>query len=230
MVSEKKKTEKPAKKQVVDISSKHTDKEILALEAKDYALRFNEKDFRELGEETIAELSQANARDYFIAKGAFGALAKNAQRKALGFSGLEVVDPLRGKARNKLEVRGKEKGWHYCWKRPDEVEEAKQLGYKIPPDGSVKTPGASKTSTSHAIAAKDGKDDLVLMMVPEKLFEQHLQANAILSKRRAGATLKEVNSMVATANRHLESVADIPNMTETTTEEEVSIRADIARR
>jgi len=229
MVSEKKKAPKLVKKQIVDVNAKHTDEEILALEAKDYALRFNEKDFRELPEEVLSELSQANARDYFIAKGAHGALVKNEERKKVGFSGVEVVDPLRGRAHNKLEVKNKEKGWHYCWKRPDEVEEAKELGYKIPEAGTVQTPGASKTSTSHAIAAKDGKDDLVLMMVPEQVFQQHLQANAIQSKKRAGATMRELNGMVAKANRHLEDVK-IPNMTETTTEEEVNIVADIANR
>lgn len=230
MVSEKEKAPKVAEKKIIDVCAKHTDEEILALEEKDYRLRFNEKDFRELDESVIEKLSNANARDYFIAKGANGAIAKNKKRTESGFDGLEIVDPLRGKPRNKLEVRNKEKGWHYCWKRPDEVEECKQLGYTIPPSGTVETPGASKTSTSHAISAKDGKDDLVLMRVPEKTFQQHLLANSLLSRKRAGATIREVAGMVARANKHLESVVDLPGVTENTTTEEVPIVQDMARR
>jgi hypothetical protein len=217
----------PPKKQVVDVSSKHTDEEILALEAKDYQLRFSEKDFRELSEEVISELSNANTRDYFICKGAHDALEKS-KKAHKGFEGLSIEDPLRGKPRNILRSSGIPKGWHSCWKRPDEVEECLSLGYKYVPD-EVLTPGASRVSSSRVIKRKDGTDDLVLMMVPEKLFHQHLEANALQSRRNAGATMKEVNSMVGKANRNLEGF-EIPNMIETTETEEVPVSIDRARR
>jgi hypothetical protein len=218
------------KTEIIDISSTHTDEEVLALEEKGYRLRFSEKDFRELDETTIEGLSKDNARDYFVTKGAVKALERNAERAELGFEGLEVLeDPLRAKPRKKMEMRGVPKGWHPCWKRPDEIESSKELGYVLVPD-EVQTPGASRTTSSRAIAAKDGKDDLIAMMVPERLFQQHLHANAILSRKRAGATMKEINRMVASSNKDLEMVADIPNMTETTSVEEVPIREDMRRR
>jgi hypothetical protein len=225
-VKEKEKAKLPPAKRVVDVSRKHSDEDILALEAKDYALRFNERDFRELDESTIEKLSSANARDYFITKGAHDALAKNAKRSALGFEGIEIVDPLKTQARNKLANEGIPKGFHACWKRPDEVEDAKKNGYVMVPK-DVKTPGASSTSSSHVITAKDGKDDLVLMMVPQRLFLQHLEANAQQSRRNAGATIKELSRKVAETNRNLEGV-ELPNLEETTSTDEVPISVDRA--
>lgn len=227
-VKAKEKPKMPPKKKIIDVSASVSDSEILALEEKNYQLRFNEKDFRELPESVIEKLCNSNARDYFMTKGAFNALKKANSRKEAGFEGLEVQDPLRGKPRRKLEVAGKLKGWHYCWKRPDEVEESKKLGYVVVKD-EVNTPGASSVSSSHTITAKDGKDDLVLMRVEERLFQQHLQANAVLSRRRAGATMKEITGMVKKANKHLEDV-ELPNLVETTEMEEVPIAVDMARR
>jgi hypothetical protein len=229
MVKTKEKAPKLTQKKVIDIVASHTDEEILSLESKDYKLRFSEKDFRELDEATVEGLSKENARDYFVTKGAVAALAKNENRKRAGFGGLQVIeDPFRGKPRSKLEVRGVPKGWTPVWKRPDEVEECKTMGFKLASEG-IKTPNATKTATSHVIAAKDGKDDLVLMMVPTRLHIQHLEANAVLSQRRAGATMKEITGLVAKANKHLEDVPDEMNMTETTTIDEVPIAVDMAR-
>jgi len=214
---------------IIDISSKHTDKEIVALEEGNYRLRFDEKDFRELSEKTIEKLGHANARDYFIALGAHRSIKKNEERKRLGFEGLEIIeDPFKSRPRSKLVTENVPKGMHLCWKRPDEVEGAKQDGYAIAPE-SVKAPGATRTSTSHVIARKDGTDDLVLMMVPERLFQQHLQANAIESRKRAGATMKETTRLVARANKELEAVENIPNMTETTETEDVPLSREVAR-
>jgi hypothetical protein len=165
-----------------------------------------------------------------VTKGAFQALKRNAVRKELGFDGLQVIeDPLRGKPRKKMEARGIPKGWVPVWKRPDEVNEAKALGFKLA-GADVKTPNATQTSTSHTIAAKDGKDDLVLMMIPERVHLQHLHANALQSRRNAGATMKEINRVVAGANKDMERAADITDIVETTNEEEVSIRDDIGAR
>lgn len=228
-VAEKQKAERTPAKKVIDITSRHSDEEVIALEERGYRLRFSERDFRDLPETVLEALSHENQRDYWIAKGAAKALAKNAQRKADGFEGLEIpVDPLRAKPSRKLRMEGVPKGWYGTWKRPDEVEAAKELGYVLVPS-SVKTPGAGSAATSRTIAAKDGKDDLVAMMIPLKLHEQHLQANALLSRRRAGATIKEVAGLVAKANKHLESVADLPGVTEETTTEEVSIKEDMRR-
>ncbi len=44
---------------MIDVSASVTDDEIVALEEKDYRIRFNEKDFRELPEDVIEKLSNA---------------------------------------------------------------------------------------------------------------------------------------------------------------------------
>jgi len=211
-------------KAIVDVSSRMTDSEILAAEERDVKMRFDPEDWRELPEKVIGKLSHENQRDYFITKGAVDAMAKNSRRAAAGFGGIEIVDPLKAKPRAKLDTFDIPPGMHACWKRPDEVEEMKGLGYTIA-DQKVRAPGASKTSTSHIITDTQGKDDLVLMLIPEKVFQQHLEANALLSRKRAGATMREITGMVKKANQHLEDV-ELPNLVETTSVDEVPIRVD----
>lgn len=95
------------------------------------------------------------------------------------------------------------------------------------------TPGATKASSSHTIQKKDGQDDLILMRVPERLFRQHLQANAIESRRRSGATMKTVAEMTKKAQNaigdHSLDDVEIPGLRDFTTEETVPLRQEMAR-
>ena len=132
------------KKKTVIITKDTSDQEIIALDNKGYTLKFDEESFRVLGNEIIEALAHDNAREYWLGKGAFDALCKHDKRHEI-VGDLEIVDPLKHKPVDKLAFKGVAKSDHVCWKRPDEVEEMKEIGYEIlsNDDTSVVTRGAS---------------------------------------------------------------------------------------
>lgn len=208
----------------VSVSKDNTVEEILALEEKGAELIFSFDDtFLELKDETVEKLGHENQRQYFIALGAHRAFVKQ-KEKAGPTAGLEIVDPLQGKAPSKLRVLRKlESGeivdvsrgwtdkdgvaWHPCWKRPDEEGEVRELGYTrvtMEGDPDIITRGASASGTSRVIARKDGSDDLVLYKIPRRIYEEHIHAQALLSGQRAGSSLRELQGQLREVNRKLE--------------------------
>lgn len=208
----------------VSVSKENTVEEILALEEKGAELIFSfDESFLELSEETIEKLGHENQRQYFIALGAHKAFVKQKSKDG-PTAGLEIRDPLQGKAPSKLRVLRKlasgeivdasfgwtdEKGetWHPCWKRPDEEGEVKELGYTrvtMESDPDIITRGASAAGTSRVIARKDGTDDLILFKIPRRIYEEHIHAQALLSGQRAGASLRELQGQLREVNRKLE--------------------------
>ena len=192
----------------VNITSDHTDEEVLALNEKGATLVFAYEDgFKTLSDEVVAELSRENARQYHVAFGAHKAWKKQADG-ARPTAGLEIVDPLKAKPGNKLRMLQRKangelvdvgetgwldkdgKHWHGCWKRPDEEGEVRELGYKLvtaESDPDIVTHGASNTASSKVIVSKSGRDDLVLYKIPMQTFLQHLHAVAAESTKRSGA-------------------------------------------
>ncbi len=210
----------------VRMASSMEDEYILSLEKKGVKMIFDGEDFRILPDEIVKELSFENQRNYFVAQGVSKQIAKSKARKDAGFGDIQIIDPLKGKPVSKLEVRNQQKGMHYCWKRPDEIEGCKQLGYEMA-EAEAKTKGASRASSSHVIVDKQGKDDLVLMKIPERVFQQHLQANALESRRRSGATFREISDLVRKSNKHLEDVELPAGFQDNTTTTEVPISAEM---
>ena len=218
MVETKEKAKGTEKKKEISVTSHNTFVEVVALEEGNYKMLFDGEDFLELDEKTIEVLSNENSRNYFIAKGVHSALEKNKKRAADGFKDLQILDPLGGSAVNKLKVSNKDGKRHFCWKRPDELSECEELGYKkvTNEDASVTTQGATGVSSSRILKTKDGKDDLVLMEIPTRVYEQSIHAVSMKSKQRAGASLKELQEDMKKLDRRIE-------LLDTTTETESTV-------
>jgi len=208
----------------VSVSKDNTVEEILALEEKGAELVFSfDESFLELSDETVEKLGHENQRQYFIALGAHRAFVKQKSKDG-PTAGLEIKDPLQGKAPNKLRVLRKLKSgeivdvsrgwtdeegtaWHPCWKRPDEEGEVKDLGYlrvTQESDPDIVTRGASAAGTSRVIQRKDGTDDLILFKIQNRIFEEHLHAQALISGQRAGTSMRELQTQLKEVNRKLE--------------------------
>ena len=217
MVEVKEKAKGTEKKKEIAVSSSNTFEEVVALEEGNYKMLFDGEDFLELDEKTIEVLSNENQRNYFIAKGVHSALEKNKKRAAEGFKDLQILDPLGGSAVNKLKVVNKDGKRHFCWKRPDELAECEELGYKkvSNDDEGVVTQGATGVSSSRILKTKEGKDDLVLMEIPTRTFEQSIHAVAMKSKQRAGASTKELQADMKKLDRRIELI-DTTNETQST--------------
>lgn len=211
----------------VNITSDHTDEEVLALNEKGATLVFAYEDsFKALSDEVVAELSRENARQYHVAFGAHKAWKKQADG-ARPTSGLEIVDPLKSKPGNKLRILQRKangdlvdvgdtgwldaKGahWHGCWKRPDEEGEVRELGYKLvtaDSDPDIVTHGATSVSSSRVIVSKAGKDDLVLFKIPMQVYLQHMHAVAAESSKRSGETGKVLREQLRAAKEDMNAV------------------------
>lgn len=218
MIETKEKVKGTEKKKEISVTSRNTFVEVVALEEGNYKMLFDGEDFLALDEKTIEVLSNENSRNYFIAKGVHSALEKNKKRAADGFKDLQILDPLGGSAVNKLKVSNKDGKRHFCWKRPDELSECEELGYKkvTNEDASVTTQGATGVSSSRILKTKDGKDDLVLMEIPTRVYEQSIHAVSMKSKQRAGASLKELQEDMKKLDRRIE-------LLDTTTETESTV-------
>jgi hypothetical protein len=207
--------------EVVKANAYTTDEEILKYEEDGCIIKFDDVSFREIPEKVIEKLSYVNRQNYWVSKGANMAVKRHEKRVDEGFGDIQIVDPLGGKASNKLDTRNVPKGTHVCWKRPDEVDECKDKGYQlVKNDDKIRTPGATATSTSRVIKGRDGKDDLVLMSIPERTFNQHLEAVAFESRKKAGVPLAELKEKVRGVIKGLE-------LKDTTEEVEVSVAQDM---
>ena len=220
MAEKKSKTETPAERKVLKVNLSHTPEEVLQAEENGYVLRFNEESFLDLGSKA-EKLSHKNKEAYFVTKGLHIALLK--QRSKDGpTAGLTIIDPLGGKAKNKLTVLQKGNGrskdvsygyrdsdgkeWHFCWKRPDEIGEAEEEGYITvgSEEKDIVTRGATSASSTRVIKRKDGTDDLVLMKIPMATVKQHSQAIAFESTKRSGASPKELMRTFSKTRKILE--------------------------
>jgi hypothetical protein len=95
---------------------------------------------------------------------------------------------------HQTELR-KRRGYHQCWKRPDEVEYAKMAGYTVVRDLSdeqkkgkkeVKPGEENGEIRKLRRSTRTGKvvDELVGMEIPQDIFEKHQKAVGAMSKQR----------------------------------------------
>lgn len=101
----------------------------------------------------------------------------------------DILDPLGDYAKKKLEIR-KRKGYHQTWKRPDELEEALQMGYRQvrklssdqEKDGKKVTPGEESGEVKKI--GKEDNPELIAMEIREEVYQRHLHAVAYKSRGR----------------------------------------------
>lgn len=148
--------------------------------------------FPELDPDTLLKLGKFNREGYTISKQVADKLKQQAKeveegRRRAGGPRIESVPDrlelnlIGGSASGRTRIKGGRPGTHYCLKREDELEEAMDAGYDFV-DGSdpVKTPGMTKVGGTRRIA-RHGVVESVLMKIPEKRYQDHLQAIADIS-------------------------------------------------
>lgn len=167
----------------VKVTGDMTDKEILALDNEGARLQFEADTLVERPEDVLRKLSHENARDYFLALGEKRARDKGKQVPQSETGRVEYVrSPFEGLSFKRMETR-KEPGWHYFWSDPRELEGRKALGYQVVEDHAA-APNADHASSTNRLMTDDGKTDLVLMRVPEPLYQQHIKAMSDQSRAR----------------------------------------------
>lgn len=160
--------ERPKKSKIL-ITLDTSVEDVIRLDSEGYQLLFSAEpgNLPVLDEDQTRELGYENRVSYGIAL----ALSKEAEKKKdqpkPSFD--EIKAPLAASAGRRLEVIGAPKGWHYCWKRTDEIHEAGLAGYTLAGD-EVQT-YATRVGTSHRISAL-GRDELILMKIPQEQFEK----------------------------------------------------------
>lgn len=174
VVEKSKKMEIPLDMEVSDIV--HYDEE-------GYELYFDGEvgKFRELPEEAVRSLSKENRDRYLLAYGEWKYSQEHASdpRPLPGVN----VSPQYASATARLEVRNKKPGTHLCWKRSDALQQALRDGYEFADDPDLETFG-NPVGGSRRISAL-GEDELILMKIPQDVFEARQRADAERSRRRA---------------------------------------------
>ena len=140
--------------------------------------------FLKLPSEVVKGLSPSNRDCYFLAYGANQVLVEEA---SMGLpEGLDIkVSGMSARATAKLEIYNKRPGMHYCWKRPDELQQAIRMGYRVSEDSNLETL-VSSPSRIHRISAL-GEDELIAMEIPEAGHQAILRAQKEKSDRLEGA-------------------------------------------
>lgn len=170
MASEASSTKKePPKRSKVSITVDTSPSDVLRLDSEGYQLLFSAEpgSLPDLTEDQTRELSYDNRVSYGIAM----ALSKEAEKRKDQPKPLvdSIKAPLAASAGRRLEVIGAPEGWHYCWKRPDELHEAGLAGYTYAGD-EVQT-YATRVGSTHRVSAL-GQDELILMKIPQEQFEK----------------------------------------------------------
>jgi hypothetical protein len=173
------KSDKKEKKNIITIDI--DPKEVLNLNDKDEILIFESEPgkFLRLSDEVISRLNSVNKTKYWAAFGQYNAEIE--QQKNKQTEKLKILPQL-ATATKRQDVYNKDPRFHYCWKRPDEVDGCKTIGYVIANDAELKTFG--RTASGTPVVGLAGIEELVLMKIPVELYEAMLKRDGDESIRR----------------------------------------------
>lgn len=129
----------------------------------------------------------------------------NVEAEPVRLGRVEVLeDPLRARGKSRLarEMRARV-GFHQVWKHPDEVDDAKEVGYRFVREnkGDEKV---GKESGPLVKIERNGKDELLLMEVEQWKFEHHKAAIAAESQSRFKNSRGDFRGKVEEANSYLD--------------------------
>lgn len=190
------------KKVKVVVSGELSQEEVMELDGQGAELLFDPDDFRVLDDDGVNALRFVNARNYFMNFELFQAVKRNKARGKL--PDVQVLRSLSGNALDTLSLDKKDPRWHYCYKRPDEVDSCvNSFGYSVVSEDKKVDPVVGNRKVN---SDKPGVPELVLLKIPTERFNEHLMAVGEESARRATAakdTFKEkagqINPKVAKA-------------------------------
>lgn len=170
--------------QLVEITVDDSMEKIVELDTAGRRMRFNPDPakFKQLAAGDLAKLSEFGKFSYQIARDEWQELkdAERAEEEDL-LSRIEVGASM-GRATQRLEIRGKQKGIEYHWFRPDERNrvESPNVGWKPVVGGPERTLSNDTGKGPHVIGTK-GSEELILFKRPE---------SARLAERRAKKNLR----------------------------------------
>ena len=200
-------TENNEKNLTILITVDNSFEEIVEYEQKGAKVKFDPESLIELSDDQLEKLRYETAKQYWIAVGTARGEKFRAPPVPIDRVG---DDPLRINRPNRDVVRNIPKGWHVAWKRPEEVELAKELGYKVVErskdgkcTGGMDFPGASSTGSGKVILRAQSptglKDDLIAMYIDskdgvpgEEILRRHAQAISRESVQRFKARKEEL--------------------------------------
>lgn len=172
------------------ITVDNTPEEVLSYNKEGYLLSFEDEPgkFLVLESKVLAELSDRNRTSYMLSEGFHARRVREARNpEEFATPGLKV-NPRLATATDRLRVEGGDPDKHYCWKRPDELQQAAYDGYQIARGENLKT-FMGKGKMTHKVGAM-GQDELVLMEVPQELHEARMKMNEDKSKSRIASVEK----------------------------------------
>ncbi len=216
MAQKKKTTE--VKKEVAPVAEKgrsyrvdvdNTVEEVLKLDKDGAELLFDSDRFLELEDEEVRALSRGNFTNYVLAEQAKVQREKFEESDGTkGNSGIKIIDPLDGQARNKIKVKDQDKdGVHITFKRKDEIEGFRELGYeRIKDDDAVaeRVPGTRADASGYRVVKdRSGEVDLFPMKVKKGVQQEIQQAAELKSRYRIGRGKEDFKDYVKDRSRRL---------------------------
>jgi len=164
------------------IDSSYSEATVVKLDSEGVDLLFAQnEDFLPLSEGIVRQLSRGNRSRYSIAR-QFHDTWRGKQDEQ--FTEMFSVDKeFVGKASDKINDLTIRSGIHHRWARPDRVNYYLEKGYRVLSADDAKTYLGAK-GTHHEIS-KNGKTELVLVGIPQAMFEKNQKAKVEDNKRRA---------------------------------------------
>ena len=187
-------TEAKAKKsdQLVEITVDDSVDKIVQLDTDGARLRFNAKPglFRQLAADEVKKLSQFGQLAYQIARDEYNELLDEQRAEEEDLLEKITVGATMGRARQRLHIDGKQKGYVYRWIRPDEKNDflSKNRGYAVVKDGPERTLSNDNGRGPHVVGTK-GSEELILVKRPES-FEA---AERRVKKQKRQQQFKEMD-------------------------------------
>lgn len=151
------------------------------LEGKDVYFDDEDEKFLFIPEDIVKELSLITKQRYKLAKRVYDDAKKDKEKYG---DGLEYLSKIKvsgryASATQKLKVHQQKKGFHVCYKRPDEVQSCLADGYRIAKD--VKTFNSDVGSVHYV--GSHGEPELILMEIPEEEFQKRLKRDGDKSRK-----------------------------------------------
>jgi len=187
---EPKKPSSPSKVVTIDIDTPM--EKVVELDNNGVELEFDHhpEKFLRLPSDVTRELSYNNKQRYFVSKG----MAEETLDLSAYDQRMFKPEPGRAMATDRLEVLNKDPNFHYCWKRPDELQHCKMDGYVIADDRQLGT-FHGDVGSARTVGA-DGKTELVLMKLPKEKYQQQRAANKELNQRRKAGVEQDAKAFI----------------------------------
>jgi hypothetical protein len=182
---------KNAEKPIISIDTKVEDVVKWDSEGAELYFADDPEKFLELPSDVAGGLGFYNKQRYYT--------ARNIMKGTMDLSGYDKrkfkPQPGTATAGQQLRVDGKDSRFHYCWKRPDELQQAQRNGYRVADDPALDTFYGDVGSTR--TVGQAGSEEMVLMKIPREAWEKKQADNRTRSKaRRAAVEENAINEML----------------------------------